>query len=69
MTARPEITDGIPNRKHFIKGMDPKKWTYRLVACVPDCRHIERGREPEKQTEEKGRKSLKVDSSERCRNP
>ena len=48
MNARPEITEGIPNRRHFVKGINPKKWTDRLIACLPDCRHIEKGRVPEK---------------------
>lgn len=48
MNARPEITDGIPNRRRFVKGIDPKKWTDRLIASLPDCRHVEKGTEPEK---------------------
>ena len=32
MNVRPEITDGIPNRRHFVKGINPKKWTDRLIA-------------------------------------
>ena len=48
MNARPEIMEGIPNRRHFVKGINPKKWTDRLIACLPDCRHIEKGKVPEK---------------------
>jgi len=48
MIARPEITNGIPNYRHLIKGIDPKKWTYRLIACLPGCGHIEKGEIPEK---------------------
>ena len=64
MNARPEIMEGIPNRRHFVKGINPKKWTDRLIACLPDCRHIEKGKVPEKQTYKKGKKSLKVDNGE-----
>ena len=67
MNARPEITKGIPNRRHFIKGINPKKWTDRIIASLPDCGHIEKGETPEKQTYKKGKKSLKADSSEECK--
>ena len=48
MNARPEITDGIPNRRHFIKGINPKKWTDRLTVSLPDCGQIEKEEGPEK---------------------
>ena len=48
MNARSEITDGIPNCRHFVKGIYPKKWTDRLIARIPDCRHIEKGKAPKK---------------------
>ena len=44
MNARPEITDGIPNRRHFVKGINPKKRTDRLIVCLPDCGHIVKGK-------------------------
>jgi hypothetical protein len=48
MSARSEITNGIPNCRHFVKRKNPKKWTDRLIACLPDCGQIEKGEVPEK---------------------
>lgn len=63
MNARPEITDGIPNRRHFEKGRCPRKWTHRLIVCIPDCGHMEKGKAPKKWTQKKGSESPKMDSS------
>ena len=39
MIARSEITDGIPNRRHFAKRKYPKKWTHKFIVCQSDCGH------------------------------
>lgn len=53
MIARSEITDGIPNRRHFAKRKYPKKWTHKFIVCQSDCGHKAEGNDPGKWTVEK----------------
>jgi len=46
------------------KKENPKKWTYRFIGYLPNCRQIEKGNVPKKWTQEKDNEFPKVDSSE-----
>lgn len=59
MIARSEITDRIPNRRHFAKRKYPKKWTHGSIVCQPDCGHMAKGNDPGKWTVKKGNESKK----------